>query len=119
MSEVGRQLAEAVTRGHGESLSGVRGRGSPEVHHALPVTTVGPHPRDQGRGAQVQHALLPLAAVKSSTLVKTISKLMNKMNLISRVAASHAMQGTIHNEWKFRAFRRNLVEFNWFNPVLF
>ena len=85
------------------------------------MTTLGPHPCDQRRGgAQVQHTLLPLAAVEAPALVKTISKLVNKMNLASRVAAaSHAMQGTIHNEWKFRAFRRNLVEFNWFNPVLF
>ena len=115
MPEVGRQL-----RGHGESLSWIRGRGRPEVHHALSVTTLGPHPGHQGGRAQVQHTLLPLAAVKAPALVKTISEMLNKMNLISRVAAaSHAMLGTLHNEWKFRAFRRNLVELNWFNPVLF
>ena len=75
VSEVGRQL-EAVTRGHGESLSGVRGRGRPEVHHALPVAALGPQPRHEGPGAQVHHALLPLAAVKTPALVKTISKLL-------------------------------------------
>ena len=75
VAEVRRQV-----RGYGESLSGVRVfapgvRGVPEVHHALPVATLSSQSRHQGSGAQVQHALLSLAAGKSSALVKTMSKM--------------------------------------------